>query len=237
MAFDVYVGTFTRYYTLNWENVAQQQARLEGKEYHVVYSGGDPGPPPDPKEVRETVDIWKQSINTSIAQHGCAPIEWSEDDEQPYFTDRPGWPGFRGLLLWASYAQFPELTPPYELPQNWFEDPAFQRAAALDEENMYSSILLANIWLPGEFLFRFEFPDLAEDEQASISSCSCLLAQLGALKDSEQKWSKPDGGGKSKKSSGEISLTLKEAAHIGHSVFTEMAERAVEHHLPLLLSY
>lgn len=44
MAFDIYAGTLVRYYTRDWENVVQRQARIDGTPYTMIYAGGDEGP-------------------------------------------------------------------------------------------------------------------------------------------------------------------------------------------------
>ena len=36
MAVDLYVGTLTRYYTRQWENVVQKMAREQGLKYQLV---------------------------------------------------------------------------------------------------------------------------------------------------------------------------------------------------------
>ena len=36
MALDVYVGPLTLYYAGQWENVAQEAARLQGATYHTI---------------------------------------------------------------------------------------------------------------------------------------------------------------------------------------------------------
>ena len=55
MAFDVYVGTMTRFYRRDWENVAQRMSREQGIRYNVIYAGGEPAAPPSADEVREAV--------------------------------------------------------------------------------------------------------------------------------------------------------------------------------------
>lgn len=40
MAFDVYVGTMTRFYRREWENVVQRMSREQGFEYTMIHAGG-----------------------------------------------------------------------------------------------------------------------------------------------------------------------------------------------------
>lgn len=235
MAFDVYAGTLTRFYTRGWENVVQRQARIDGTEYRMIYAGGDPGPPPPAAEVRGAVAAWRDGINRALAPHGCGEIEWSEEDDRPYFTDRPGWEGYSGLLLWAAYAQSPEVSPPFELPKSWADDPVHERVMADDHPARYAAILAANLWLPGDFPFRFRFPNLVEGDDVMISSTGGLLEQLRGLRAEEPRWGKPSLLSRIKRTG--AAVPLEEAARVGMTVFSNLAEEAVLNRLPILLSF
>ncbi|MDR2187889.1 MAG: hypothetical protein LBE62_07520 [Azonexus sp.] len=229
MAFDVFVGTFTRFYTRQWENVVQRQAKAEGHHYQMIYADGD-NEPPTAEEVLEGVSGWQRAINEGLAVHGLGPIEWSEDEKQPYFTDRPGWEGFSALLLWAAYAQSTEQPAPPYLPEIWLEDPVYQ--SVMDREKPeFPAILMANIWLPGDFEFRFEFPPLAGDDNVMIASTKSLLDNLHRLATTEPNWSKnfiPEQ---------EKQIPFEEAAREGMDVFAALAQHAVDNSLPLILSF
>jgi len=233
VAFDIYAGSFTRYYTRDWENVAQRDAHIKGIAYEIVYAGGDPGPAPSARDVRETVIAWRNGINTSLAAHGVKNIDWSEEDGGPYFTDRPGWNGYAGLLLWSAYAERPECTAPYKLPKDWSDDPVYRSVTAESQTPRYVTILRTTVWLPGEFDFCFKFPGLVEDE-VMIGSCKSLLGQLRELEQEPQRWGKPSLLHRIR--SGD-SVATEEAAREGHRCFSALAERACEHGLPIVLSY
>jgi hypothetical protein len=235
MAFDVYVGTFTRFHTRDWENVVQRQARIDGIEYRTVYTDGDPGPPPPASEVRAVVEAWRNALNRSMTGQGFEPLVWSEDDGQEYFTDRPGWEGYSALLLWAAYAQFPDARPPQALPEDIAMDPIYQKVMADDTSQKFPTLLSASLWLPGDFRFCFDAPSLIEDEEVMITSCGGLLDQLRKLKTMEPRWSEPSLMNRIRSKSRGVSL--QEAAQLGMRVFTELAEKAVEHRLPIMLSY
>ncbi len=65
MAFDVYVGGFSRYYAREWENAGQKSARENGAEYRMI---GPDGPPQgaDWQEVSEAVTHWLAAINNGL---------------------------------------------------------------------------------------------------------------------------------------------------------------------------
>jgi hypothetical protein len=233
VAFDVYAGTFTRFYTRDWENVVQKQAKLDGMEYHMIYAGGDSGPPPS-SEVLLAVSAWKEGMNSGLAPHGFGPIEWSEDEQQPYFTDRPGWEGYSGLLLWAAYSQVERKTPPYAVPEVWAEDAAYQAAIAL-EKPRFPAVLMANIWLPGEFEFHFKFPALAGNGEVMIASTGSLLKDLREMRADEPAWAKESFLSKLPRRKQQV--RLEEAARYGLVMFTELVECAVDSKLPLILSF
>ena len=235
MAFDVYVGTFTRFYTRSWENAVQRQARIDGTHYQMIYAGGEPEPPPPASEVRAAVAAWRNGINEGFASHGHAPLDWSEDEGQPYFTDRPAWQGYSGLLLWAAYAQFPHASPPYALPEHWADDPTYLKALEEGSSLRYPTVLSASLWLPGDFRFTFEFPDIAGDDPVRVASTEGLLGQLRQLRTDELSWAKAPlfaRFGKAKDA-----VPFKEAAVLGLDVFTALAESAVKNRLPILLSF
>ena len=232
MAFDIYAGPFTRFYRRDWENVVQRQSRLDGTEYKMIYAGGDPGPPPPAEEVREAVKAWREAIVQALSPHGVTNLNWAEDDGAEYITERPGWEGYSGLLLWAAYAERPGAEPPYALPEHWADDPIYQ--SVMNEPGMhFVTILQATLWLPGDFDFCFNFPGLV-DEQVMIGSCRGLSEQLRELGQRQLNWRKP---GSLAGPQGETVIPTEEAAKVGHTCFTEIANQAAEKGLPIVLSF
>jgi hypothetical protein len=85
----------TRFYRRDWDNVAQRMAREQGMQYKMIYAGGDPEPPPAADEIRLGVAGWCEALSRALQPHGFGTVAWDEGDEMPYFTDRPGWEGYR----------------------------------------------------------------------------------------------------------------------------------------------
>lgn len=256
MAFDVYVGTLTRYYRRDWENVAQKMSREQGYEYRRIVAGGEQGEPPSAEDIREGVTGWCRAMSAGLEPHGFGPITWEENDQQPYFTDRPSWDGYSGLLLLAAYDEHRELPFPRTLPEVWSDDPAFQLSEHSDSTTRYRSILWPSIWLPSEFPFVFEGPTLTSEEPSRIGSVFTLKKQLddlhtrtkdllprlqtelGPVEENVEKvgffgklfGKKPE----QKKFQGE---SFGKAAEWGLTSFRELAAKACEHRLPLLLDF
>jgi hypothetical protein len=230
VAFDIYAGTFVRFYTRDWENVVQKQARLDGTEYRMIYAGGDAGPPAA-ADVSAAVDAWKEGINAALALHGLGPIDWSESADQPYFTDRPSWGGYAALQLWAAHLEKPELPVPYLLPETPTDDPAL--AAALASSTLgFRSILQGGVWLPGDFDFLFQFPALTEGE-VMIGSTGRLLQEIRKVRSKPLAWAKkPFFFGKKKDAT-----PFQEIAEWALPVFEGVVEQGHAAGVPFMLSF
>jgi hypothetical protein len=234
MAFDVYVGTMTRFYRHDWENIVQQSARVQGTKYKMIYAGGEPAPPPPAEEVRQIVGEWCQAMTASLAPHGFGPVVWDESDNRPYFTDRPAWQGYTALLLWAAHAEHPNLPMPDELPESWVHDDAFARSSAPEFRTSFRSILEPQIWSPVEFPFVFDFPSLVSDKPCSVGSVFTLKEQLDLL---VEQTSSQLGISAAYPSSTKSTPSLLEAAAFSIPLFRNLAAKACENRLPILLHY
>ncbi|MCX5661442.1 MAG: hypothetical protein NTW19_17305 [Planctomycetota bacterium] len=181
MAFDLYVGTLTRFYRREWENVVQQRSKRDGLKYQMIYAGGPPKPPPPAAELQQIIAGWTQMLTNGLAREGLGPVTWSEDETQPYFTDRPGWQGHSALLTWAAHAVHPELPLPSHVPESWADDDAYTLCVAEGSQFAYQAILKPEIWLPVELPGILKAPTLASDS-AFIGSTFELARELKDLK-------------------------------------------------------
>src|SRR5262245_14111366 len=105
MGLDIYVGSLTRYYCGNWETIAAQTAREQGMDFHVTRT--NPGPSDkmtDPVEIRQAVDDWRAGVESALHPHLEAHLDWAEGAELEYFTDKPDWVGYAGVVLLAAHA-------------------------------------------------------------------------------------------------------------------------------------
>jgi hypothetical protein len=235
MAFDVYVGTLTRFYTEEWENVAQKYAREQGINYQIIHPDGDKGQPPSADEARPAIIAWRKGVFQSLRGYLRDPLEWDESDCLPYFTDRPGWDGYAALLLWAAYSEHPEQDMPELIPkENWTDDEVFLATLEKDSGTRYRQILEPELWLPCDFDFTFQAPNVA-NQPTWIGSTIALAKQLELLNDAtfrineEQLAECLNGKGGTE--------TELEAAEFAFAIFISLAQKANEHCVPMILSY
>jgi hypothetical protein len=240
VAFDVYVGTLTRFYRRDWENVAQRMAREQGIRYKMIHAGGEPEAPPSAQQMHEAISAWQEFLSRALEPHNCGPIRWDEGDHMPYFTDRPAWEGYSALLVWAAHTEHPDLEMPAKVPQSWNDDPAYQRSISQEFKSRYTTILRPELWLPTQFPFCFESPTLVS-EKGCIGSVFTLKEQLDRLWDETasklEKAQEAVTGTSGTLENAESKPDLVNTADFGLSVFRDLATKACENRLPMLLSF
>jgi len=172
LGLDIYVGSFTRYYAGDWELVAARVARELGATFEVVRQHNPPDAIRDPEEIRSIVLEWRSGLAASLASHLPEPLDWDESLDALYFTDKPCWDGYQGLLLKAAYQEHPGLTIPREIPKDFDKDPAIQRSMGADSQTSYPSLLSnAQFWLPARFPFVFEAADASGKKSGWLPAC------------------------------------------------------------------
>ena len=102
-----------------------------------------------PAEVQAAVENWRDQILSAISQPGQPPYApWPEDNEKPYYTDKPDWDAFGAMLLVAACHTYDEPVPStVEKDWNFGEHPLVARLAS-DEERVWSLFRGATWWLP-----------------------------------------------------------------------------------------
>ncbi|UYN95822.1 MAG: hypothetical protein KIT25_02405 [Enhydrobacter sp.] len=180
MALDVYVGSLTRYYAGDWENVAERKARERSMNR-----------PPGPvravedraavERIRTAVLHWRETLGASLGANATMSLDWDESADAPFFVGRPGWDGFGSLVLWAAYAEHPGLPRPVVLPEEWDDDPALMRCNAEGMRSRFSHLVRnVELWLPSPFDFILEGQDV-DGRRIVIGSSSTLDRQLADL--------------------------------------------------------
>ena len=117
MGLDIYAGTLTRYYSHNWKTVVQQWAEENGYAFNRITPDGEPADNEEelsPAEVQAAVENWRDQILNAISQPGQPPPPppWPENNESPYYTDKPDWDAFGAMLLAAACHTYEEPVPP-----------------------------------------------------------------------------------------------------------------------------
>lgn len=232
MAFDIYVGGFSRFYSREWENVVQRWARENDTPYTLIGPGGEVEGA-DWDEVAEAVGHWQNAMNQALGEHFDTPLHWDESRDAPYFTDRPGYDGYGALLVWAAHAERGS-TPPEEYDGEWFTDEAFQECVEPKEGQKYRPIVSGSLWLPGDFPFSFKGGDIT-GETAHICSNRSLLESLEALNAETFRLSENDLQEALENGLGDTP-NLKAAALFGFAIFHKLARHSVDAHLPIILS-
>lgn len=105
MGLDIYAGTMTRYYAHNWKTAVQQWAEEHGYTFQRITPSGDEIPEDEkmsPAEIQADIENWQQQVLSAITQPGQKPYTpWTENNEKPYYTDKPDWDAFGAMLLVA----------------------------------------------------------------------------------------------------------------------------------------
>ena len=133
------------------------------------------------RSVQAVVENGRDQILAAIAQPGQPPYTpWPEDNERPYYTDKPDWDTFGAMLLVAACHTYGESVPPtVEKDWNFGEHPLIARLAS-DEERVWSLLRGATWWLPLTDSFLFQGP-LPTDDQTMIATLVGLRKELEKL--------------------------------------------------------
>jgi hypothetical protein len=256
---DVYVGTLTRYLVGDWELVTERTAREAGIPFQIVRSEPEPEDAiRDPDVVREAVLEWRAVLARGLG----TDLSWSEADEMPYFTDKPDWRGYFGLLFLAAHDEHPERSIPEELPERPHDHPLlqsvtatpkrrlFRRSSELASAPRYFALYTPELWLPIE-LDAVWSGAFVNGQEMMMSSTLALRSQLrglarslGADEPELDRWRRGGGGNVV----GTVELagqtieqvepgSLRDEGRFALAVFLELAEQAVQHDLPLKLDY
>lgn len=228
MGLDIYVGSFTRYYCQDWQTIVQQQF----SNVQVVRLSDDADDTlPDSKTVYEDVSAWRQWLND-----GEVAFDWNEDPAGQYFTDKPNWDCLGSLILWAAYSAQPHLKRPEGFVEDWASDPAFLACSNAQFRGCYGvGLLTCEWWLPCELPGVAMLSDLGGRE-IQVGSSLDLLAELDRLNSATWRASEEQIATWSKESP-EHQSALDVGARFAFAVLRQLAQKSIEHRLPMLLDY
>ena len=185
MGLDIYAGTLTRYYAHNWKTVVQQWAEKNGWGFQRVTPEGDAIAQEEeltPTEIQKAIEHWRDGILEALVTEGQPPFPaWTEDNETPYYTDKPDWDAFEALLLFGACRIY-DMPVPEQFPKHGqFEQ--FEAAGRMQaDENMNWSLFTGAVWwLPLEECFVFRAP-LPTGDEAVLGTAGTLLGCLLAAR-------------------------------------------------------
>ena len=236
MALDVYVGSLTRYYAGDWENVVERADRERGAGASVRRPREAAGRARESGSIQATVLAWREALAASLGDSMPAPLDWDETIEARYFTGRPDWDDFGALVLWAAYAEHPALKRPDLLPEELDDDPALVHCNAAGFRSRYSHLVRnVELWLPGPFEFTFEGEDV-DRRRIVFGSAATLVRQLADLNDATWKAAEAEivswAG-----TATDDEAPLESRARHAFAVLAGLAQQAVEHCLPMKLDF
>ncbi|MCA0301735.1 MAG: hypothetical protein LCH95_04960 [Proteobacteria bacterium] len=187
-------------------------------------------------ERRAAVLAWRDALSRRLADRLPVPLDWDETDHAPSFSGRPGWHGLAALVLWAAYAEHPAVRPPVRLPEELDSDPILQRTKADGFRSRYAHLVRnVELWLPQSFDFVVEGDDV-DGRRVVMGSAVVLRRQLEDLNGATWK-ARPRSiaGWAGRELPGTASV--EENARYAFAVLLDLADRAVEHRLPMKVGY
>lgn len=257
MGLDIYAGTLTRYYAHNWKNVVQQWAEENGYSFQRITPDGNKVSDEQElslAEIQETVEDWRDQTINAISLQGQKPYApWPEDNEKPYFTDKPDWDALGAMLLVAACHVYGEPVPPV-VSKGWefMAHPLIKRLSE-DQEKVWSLFRGAEWWLPLPDSFMFQGP-LPTGNQALIATTAALRLELEKLnslawqadEDTIIQWSRTEGYPGDVEEGEDGALARQEVsteydtqslAKLAFSILYQALKFAEENQVPILLDY
>lgn len=257
MGLDIYAGTMTRYYAHNWKTAVQQWAEEHGYTFQRITPSGDEIPEDEkmsPAEIQADIENWQQQILSAITQPGQKPYTpWTENNEKPYYTDKPDWDAFGAMLLVAACHVYGEPVPD-TIEKDWqfWDHPLIDRLSE-DTEKVWSLFRGTSCWLPlpDSFMFQGSMPT---GNQTMIATTAGLRKELERLnqmawqadEDMILQWEQTEGyptdgtvGADGVITMGAecIQYNTQSLAKYAFSLFYQALKFAEENQVPILLDY
>ena len=244
MGLDVYVGSLARYYLGDWETVIQQFARKHG---HKVEIRRPPQPPRSvlrrladfitrsrtgPDAAANAVARWRRALGKASGLGDS--FDWNENPAYEYFTDKPAWDCYGGLVLWACYDELPKAKRA-QTALEWRDDSAYRTALSLPRGNYPHLVADTEIWFPIEFEEPFQVTSIT-GQPMLVGSSIRLVGELEKL--NERTWRADNALIEQWRADGaEYGADLEKSAQLGFAVFYELAMLSIQHRLPMKLDY
>ena len=223
MNLTLYCGPLTRYYAHNWKGAAP----LTGERLPLA-------------ELEDIACRWRDMACGAVEEELGVGMYWEESADGRYFTARPGWEGWYGLLLWALYREQDRMPEP--LPEDWLQrlETLPVLAEGPDRPHRYPT-LAANceLFLPMDADVVLRGPEPTGEAEVPMGSVKRLLVELEDL--NQECWQaekaalaawehlKPEkqGGG----------WAVEPFAKRGFACLYRIAREASAHSLPVRLDY
>lgn len=256
MGLDIYAGTLTRYYTHNWKTVLQQWAEENGYSYSKISPEGGEATEDamTTEEIQRAIEDWRDWILAAVTPEGGEPYApWREDNEKPYYTDKPDWEAFGALLLYAACLLYKEPLP-LTVEKRWdFDNHPLVKRAAEDSEKQWSLFAGTTWWLPITEPFYFQAQNPVQDS-ISIGTTGALLEELKKINELGWKadeetilsWVKTEGYPADAEISANGQMTeieehtifnTESLAKFSFSILWQAVSFSMEHQVPVLMDF
>lgn len=241
MGLDLYVGSFTRYYTGDWETLVEQLAHA-GHAVQVIRPPLPDDAITDPAVIAGVVHDWMVALRLAD-DRGAA---WDESPGTPYWTIKPDWDGYWATWFLAARDEFPDLpvpspiSPPSRMP-DVTRQPLYQRVDAAYAPGTgfparYLHLLRPEVWLPIDFDQPFESESINGDVMV-FGSVPRLLRDLDLLNARTFRAGAATLRAWAMDGLPEGDPTLEEVARVGLAMLHGAARFGVDHRLPVKLDY
>ncbi len=257
MGLDIYAGTMTRYYAHNWKTAVQRWAEENGYTFQRITPNDGEIPEDEkmsPAEIQAAIESWQQQVLAAIAQPGQKPYTaWTENNEKPYYTDKPDWDAFGAMLLVAACHVYGEPVPDtVEKDWQFLDHPLIDRLSE-DTEMAWSLFRGTSCWLPLADSFMFQGP-MPTGDQTMIATTAGLRRELERLnqmawqadEDTVFRWEQTEGyptdgtvgaDGVITMGAEYIQYSTQSLAKYAFSLFYQALKFAEENQVPILLDY
>lgn len=180
MGLDIYAGTLVRYYTRNWKTANQKFCEANGFEYRQIRT--DNAPRPSVESVMPAVNNWVKKVIQVLHNSGVESAEaWEENNEKPYYTEKPDWDAFNALLLYAASKILGK-----DFPKEFHKNTDIYGHSLMKEmdetKNTRGRSLFGDIcyWLPINETIMFSFP-MPTGADANIAATGLLKSELSRI--------------------------------------------------------
>lgn len=239
MAFDVYVGSLTRYFCHDFKCGAEAALGIPMK----VVSLAPGGPvlrraitdPDHVRSIRKVVQIWRAGVAQRLGAELTSRLDWDETRAAPHWVVQVGWHRWGELQLFAAYDERPDLLPTeIRFEQSEFmQDPALREGMA-DRQSRYRHLHPpVGLWLPAAFETPFDSDDLVP-VTLRVGSTHALLDALNRL--NMRSW-RVDPEAHDAAATVDCSTEFERAALEGFLHMHALARFSAEHVQPIKLDY
>ncbi len=188
MGMDLYAGTFTRYYAGNWKTEAQKWCEEFGFDYKKITPVQNSEVLPV-EEILPMVETWRDNLLEALRMEGFSVEPWPEDNERPYYTNKPDWPAFNALLLYVACLSLNEPFPEKFSKTAQFKDFEISQRIPSNSTLGWSLIHRINYWLPLEIDVAVK-TGLLSGGMGTFYTTNCLIKELKQI--NELSWKADD---------------------------------------------